>query len=461
MGNSYEQYYENTSKIPFRRKELAGYLFAGIGDSALSGVVNTFFMIFATAVLKISPITIGTILLITKFIDAFCDPIVGYLIDNTRTRYGKLRPYILFGGIFWAAMTFLLFINPGFTSEAMRIAYVATIYILWGIGFSLLDVPYWSMSATMTTDPQKRNSLVSLTKSATTMGTIIVSLIGGVLVSYFASMPYSGEGYTYLGWLFSLIAAFSFIVLFILSKERIKPSSSKTSLKSMIHILRINKPLQSFIISQFFQVLTMVITMITSYYAIYNLGSIALLSFIMIPTMIGFLLTPVVVPKLLKRLETPKLFLYNGIASLIIGAVYFAVGYNNLIFVFLISILSGFFMSVSMTLSTIYVVDSIDYAEWKTGYRAEGIMFAVQSLTAKIMSAFGSFVTGLLLTYIGLDTAVTTQSSSTLQGLFFIYAFGVGISSVLGSIPLLMCKYKGQERKRILSELQMNRAEVQ
>ncbi|MNC22482.1 Inner membrane symporter YihP [compost metagenome] len=118
-------------------------------------------------------------------------------------------------------------------------------------------------------------------------------------------------------------------------------------------------------------------------------------------------------------------------------------------------------MSVSMTLSTIYVVDSIDYAEWKTGYRAEGIMFAVQSLTAKIMSAFGSFVTGLLLTYIGLDTAVTTQSSSTLQGLFFIYAFGVGISSVLGSIPLLMCKYKGQERKRILSELQMNRAEVQ
>ncbi|OKP94252.1 MFS transporter [Paenibacillus sp. P46E] len=461
MGKSYEQYYENTSKIPFRRKELAGYLFAGIGDSALSGIVNTFFMIFATAVLKISPITIGTILLITKFIDAFCDPVVGYLIDNTRTRYGKLRPYILFGGLFWAALTFLLFINPGFTSEAMKIAFVATVYTLWGIGFSLLDVPYWSMSATMTTDPQKRNSLVSLTKSATTMGTIIVSLVGGVLVSYFAPMPFSGGGYSYLGLLISLIAAISFIVLFIVSKERVKPTSSKTSLKSMIHILKINKPLQSYIISQFFQVLTMVITMITSYYAIYNLGSIALLSFIMIPTMMGFLLTPVVIPKLLKRIETPRLFLYNGIASLIVGAVYFTVGYGSLILVFLISILSGFFMSISMTLSTIYVVDSIDYAEWKTGYRAEGIMFAVQSLTAKIMSAFGSFITGLLLAYIGLDTEATTQSSSTLQGLFFIYAFGVGISSVLGSIPLLMNKYKGQERKRIQSELEASRAASQ
>ncbi|MCL6605111.1 MAG: glycoside-pentoside-hexuronide (GPH):cation symporter [Paenibacillus sp.] len=461
MSNGFEQYYEKTTKTPFKKSELASYLFGGIGDSAISGVVNTFFMIFATAVLKISPITIGTILLVTKFIDAFCDPVVGYLIDNTRTKYGKLRPYILFGGLFWAAMTFLLFFNPGFTSEAMKIAYVATIYTLWGIGFSLFDVPYWSMSAILTPDAQKRNSLVSLTKSATTLGSIIVSLTGGVLVTYFASMPNSGQGFSYLGWLFSAIATISFIVLFVVSKERVKPSSAKTSFKSILHILKVNKPLQSYIVSQFFQVLTMVITMITGYYAIYNLGSIAMLSFIMIPIMIGFLLTPIIIPKLLERIETPRLFLYNGFASLIVGAIYFIVGYDNLVFVFIISLLSGMCMSVSMTLSTIYVVDSIDYAEWKTGIRAEGTMFAVQSLTAKIMNAFGSFITGVLLTVIGFNTAVETQSSSTLQGLFFIYAFGVGISSVLGSIPLLMNKYKGQERKRVLSELAERRGELQ
>ncbi|WP_019910969.1 MFS transporter [Paenibacillus sp. HW567] len=461
MSKGFDQYYENAVKAPFKKRELVSYTIGGLGDSVLSGLVSTFFMIFATSVMKISPITIGTILLVTKFVDAFCDPVVGVLMDNTRTKYGKLRPYILFGGLFWAAITALLFFNPNFSSHALQITYVALIYTLWGIGFSLFDVPYWSMSAIISTDPQKRNSIVSLTRSATTLGSLMVSLTGGLLVSYFARSPHSGQGYSYLGWLFSLLAAISFITLFIVSKERVKPRTEKTSFKSIVNILKINKPLQAYIVSQFFQVLTMVVTMLTSYYAIYNLGSIALLSFIMVPTMIGFLLTPLVIPKLLKVVRTPQLLLYSGIISVITGAIYYIVGYQNLTFVFIISIFAGFFISMSMSLSTIYVVDSIDYAEWKTGYRAEGLMFSIQSLTAKIMSAFGSFVTGILLTAIQFNTDAVTQSAFTLKGLFFITAFGAGISSILGSIPLLICKFKGRERDRILSELSDNRAKKQ
>jgi len=456
---NFEQYYEKTAKTPFKKKEMVSYTFGGLGDSILSGMVSTFFMIFATAVLKISPITIGTILLISKFVDAFCDPIVGVLMDNTRTKYGKLRPYILFGGLFWAAMTALLFINPSFASETLKIAYVFVVYTLWGIGFALFDVPYWSMSAIITTDSNKRNSIVSLTRSATTIGALIVSLAGGILVSKFADLPYSGQGYSYLGWLFSILAAISFVILFFVSKERVKPQTEKITCKSMINILKINKPLQAYIISQFLQVLTMVTQALTSYYAIYNLGNISLMSFIMIPIMIGFLLTPVIVPKLLKVIEITKLFFYSAIASLAVGVIYYVVGYESLTFVFIISIFSGLFMSMSMTLSTLYVVDAIDYAEWKTGYRAEGIMFATQSLTAKIMSALSSFVTGVLLTMVGFNTSASTQSSFTLNGIFFMFVLGAGISALLGSIPLLMCKYKGKERMKILEELRRKREE--
>jgi sugar (glycoside-pentoside-hexuronide) transporter len=455
----FEQYYEKNAKVPFRKKEMVSYTFGGLGDSFLSGIVTTFFMIFATAVLKISPITIGTILLISKFVDAFCDPIVGVLMDNTRTKYGKLRPYILLGGLFWAAMTALLFINPGFASETIKIAYVFVVYTLWGIGFALFDVPYWSMSAIITTDSNKRNSIVSLTRSATTVGGLIVSLSGGILVSYFADMPFSGQGYSYVGWIFSLLAAASFIVLFFVSKERVKPQTEKITFKSLIHILKINKPLQAYIISQILQVPLIVTQALTSYYAIYNLGNISLMSFIMIPIMIGFLTTPIIVPRLLKKIEITKLFLYSSIASLIVGTIYYVVGYENLIFVFLISIFTGLFMSMNMTLSTLYLVDSIDYAEWKTGYRAEGLMFATQSLTAKIMSAISSFVTGALLTLVGFNSATTTQSGSTLNGIFFIFVLGAGISALLGSIPLLMCKYKGRERMKILEEVRSRRKE--
>jgi sugar (glycoside-pentoside-hexuronide) transporter len=459
--NSFERYYEDTAKTPFKKREMVSYTLGGLGDSILSGIVSTFFMVFATSVMKISPITIGTILLITKFVDAFCDPTVGVLMDNTRTRYGKLRPYILLGGLFWSVLTVLLFINPGFSSESLKIAYVFIVYTLWGIGFSLFDVPYWSMSAILTTNPEKRNSIVSLTRSATTLGAIIVSLTGGILVSYFARFPQSGQGYSYFAWIFSALAALSFVTLFLVSKERVKPRAEKISFKSIMEILKVNKPLQAYIISQFLQVLTMVSQGLTGYYAIYNLGNISLMSFIMVPIMIGFLLSPVIVPRLLKLVEISKLFFYSAIASVVVGAIYYVGGYHNLIFVFIISIFSGLFMSMSLTLSTLYVVDSIDYAEWKTGYRAEGLMFAAQSLTTKIMSALASFITGLILTMVQFNNGAHTQSSFTLQGIFFFFVLGSGISSLLGSIPFLMCKFKGKARMNILEELRGKRRTVE
>jgi Na+/melibiose symporter-like transporter len=114
-------------------------------------------------------------------------------------------------------------------------------------------------------------------------------------------------------------------------------------------------------------------------------------------------------------------------------------------------------MSMSLTLSTLYVVDSIDYAEWKTGYRAEGLMFAAQSLTAKIMSALASFITGVILTMVQFNIGVHMQSSFTLHGIFFFFVLGSGISSLLGSIPLLICKFKGKERMEILEDLKGKR----
>jgi Na+/melibiose symporter-like transporter len=112
-------------------------------------------------------------------------------------------------------------------------------------------------------------------------------------------------------------------------------------------------------------------------------------------------------------------------------------------------------------LSTLYVVDSIDYAEWKTGYRAEGLMFAAQSLTTKIMSALASFITGLILTMVQFNNGAHTQSSFTLQGIFFFFVLGSGISSLLGSIPFLMCKFKGKARMNILEELREKRRTVE
>lgn len=230
--NRFTAYYEKTANKPFKRREMGFFAIGGVGDALISSTINTFFMIFATTVMQISPLTIGTVLLITKFVDAFVDPVVGVLVDNTRSRYGRLRPYILIGGIFWAIMTALLFYNPGFTSQSIKIAYVFIVYILWGIAFSSFDVPYWSFSAVITTDTEKRNSIVSITRAAITIGAMIVSILGGILISVFAKFPNSGGGYSYVAWIFAALAAISFIGLFFNVNERVKPTTEKISFKS-------------------------------------------------------------------------------------------------------------------------------------------------------------------------------------------------------------------------------------
>lgn len=182
--------------------------------------------------------------------------------------------------------------------------------------------------------------------------------------------------------------------------------------------------------------------------SIYNLGGIEMMSYIMAPMVVGFIISPFIIQKLLKRIEGPTLFLYNGIASILVWSIYFIVGYENSVFVLIISVFFGFCFSIGMTLSTVYLLDSEDYAEWKTGYRAEGLMFATQSLILKIMSAFSSFIVGLLLTMIGSNNDLATQTASTNQGIFFVLSGG--ISLLLDAIPLMICKYKGKQKGKIL-----------
>ncbi len=161
-------------------RDYVSYGFAGFGQNMVYGMMNTYLMIFYTDVFIIPSTTVGTMFLIAKLWDAINDPIMGTFVDRTRTKYGKMRPYLLYMPVPIAVITILLFIAPGFSLSG-KIIYMYITYILWGMIYTVCDVPYWSLSSVMTPHVGERTNLVSFTRFMTGVGiaipTVVVSFL--------------------------------------------------------------------------------------------------------------------------------------------------------------------------------------------------------------------------------------------------------------------------------------------
>jgi|SRR5690554_135630 len=157
------------------KKEIASYGVAGLGQNIVYLFSSTFLAIYYTDVFKISPVIVGVLVLTARVWDACNDFIMGVIVDNTRTKWGKLRPYLLIAPIPIAILTVLTFTAPDLTSS-LKIVYIFVTYILWGMAYTLGDVPYWGLQAAMSHDSKERTKLITFTRLMTMIGTAIVLL---------------------------------------------------------------------------------------------------------------------------------------------------------------------------------------------------------------------------------------------------------------------------------------------
>ena len=167
------------------RKEKLSFTVAAFGRSGIYTIMTMFYMVFLVDVvfqgMKNAGVTASTIILAGRIFDAANDPIMGMIVDRTRTKWGKMRPYLLFSPIPIAITTILLFWAPGFASSGAKIAYAAVTYILWGVMFTIQDVPFWGLSAVITPNEQERTSFLSTARLGSTFGGILPSLLIPVL----------------------------------------------------------------------------------------------------------------------------------------------------------------------------------------------------------------------------------------------------------------------------------------
>lgn len=413
----------SASYVALGTKEKIGYGFGDLASNLSFGFVSLFLLYFYTNVYGISAAQASLIFVIARVIDAGFNIFIGYVVDKTNTRFGKLRPYLLFGSIPLGILTVLCFTA---VDSDMKFYYALISYTVYCMAYTAVNTPYSAMTNMMTQHEGSRASLSVYRFVFAMIGYLIVSTNAEYLIGFFTEPK---EGYIFAVSCFALLATFFFLACFGMTKERVTVQADATppTLKEMVNAISCNTPLVHLsMFTVFFYIAYILWMAIAIYFIKYILQDEAFTAqFFAIQTgayIVGTILCEKLVAVLGKKKLTLIALVFGSVALLIQyffaqTNVYFVM---TCIFVFSMSLGMGFVTMWSM------IADTVEYAEWKTNVRAEGAIYGFFNFVTKIAMAIGGGLAGLLLDYYGYSAEQITDSAI------------VGINIMMTLVPALM-----------------------
>ena len=378
--------------------EKLGY---GLGDTASHFVwdmVGFWLLFFYTDVYKIPAAAAGTIMLIARFWDMGIDPVIGLISDRTRTRWGKFRPYILFGALPYAILAILTFTTPDFGVTG-KIIYAGATYVLLMTAYAAINLPYSSLAAVMTSDTYERAGLNTYRFICAFGGQFVVTGLTLWLVEFLGGAD-KARGWQHTAILFGFLSLVFFFITFKTSKERVQPLKSlEGSIKGDLKGLFKNRP---WIILAIVGIVSFVMFAMQNaaiaYYFKYYIGkedSVQL--FNVIGTIALIVALPFSKP-LAKRFGNKNVFIGSSLISGVFFISLYLPGEKNIITIYTLNIFAKMAYAPAVPLLWTMIADSADYSEWKTGRRATGLYFSAATFAQKAGWGIGAAIAGCLLT---------------------------------------------------------------
>lgn len=455
-------------------KELIFYSLGLFGLQAIIFYINSYQVEFysGSGMIEASKMVIVTfIILAAKLVSAVFDPLIGNLIDSKKGgKHGKLKPFIVISTIPLSILTVLIFCKVNLTGFALY-AYIFVTTTLWSVAMTLGDVPSQGMSAVITPNPTERNNLIGFSGTLKSIGqaapyvvvpAVCLCVPGGAGIEG----TISTTEYLWCAIVISVLGSLMFLGIFFFNKERVPYEAERVSLKDMFGIIKNNKYLLLVVASYFLGFARQGAMAIQAQTANAILGGANKIIILGISTAVGTVISMAVTPILIKKFDEKKVFIamsiYGGVSSVLAYLV--AVWTNfNLIALIATLFLMGLQFGAVNIMPMIMVADSVDYYEWKTGKRTEGVAYAVLSLCIKVTLALGAAVclAWVFADFTGYQANMTEFSDSVKKGVFFSYTVIPGITSALAAIPIFFYDLVGDKKKQISADLAAHRGVVE
>lgn len=356
----------------------------GFGDMASQFVwtfVGSYLTIFYTDIVGLAPIAVSAIMLIARVWDAVNDPMMGAIAERTRSKFGRFRPWVAFGCPFLAIFGVLTFTNPFGGGSTAGVLWAAITYLVAGMIYTLVNIPYGALAAVMSEDADQRNMINASRSIGMNLGMVIVNAVSAGMALKFSGAGAevaNGHGYMMTAVVYGIISIPLFLIVFKTAKEVVKPAGEppKFSFKDTIGNLVKNKYLM---IVTLIMILIMTAFMgriaVTAFYVIYCLGSFQLIALIMTIPSLGGIVGSFFVPALAKKFGKRNCLILSGIVQGIGLLIIYFSPFDNIPMVIIGDCIFGLF-NIGFPLSLSMVADSVDYMEYKAGVRTDGTAYA-------------------------------------------------------------------------------------
>lgn len=495
-------------------KEKYMYLFGMAGQNIIYNVIAASLAYYLQFTILIPAMAVGTIMTLARVWDAFNDPMMGTIVDRTRTKIGKCRPYLLAIPAPILVITVLCFLNFGFFDpskemfegpNALIVIWAGVTYLFWGMTYTVGDIPLWSLPSLMTENKDDRGKLLALARIFGGIGGGIAMLgaqplaiaLGKKLIPFAAKITDFGAnssvtkeaagerlGFVLTALIFGVLGCGLFQLVGIFSRERIKPSQEKYGLGKNFSLMWTNKPFRQILLSGLmgspkFLLGLAAMPLVSYYYANKDPKKIIFYMVILGGGMfLGQFIAMAVAPNVAKKYGKKHVYNYGNL----IGAIpYISIfimykiaphSLTSPLFIvisFVLFCLGGAATGFTSVMSTLMISDAVDYEEYHNGIRPDGVFFSGQSFLTKLNTGIATMISAAAYTAAGFtDAAVAGINEAITQGhvirleeqyspymfvLFFIVSVPPAVGSVLSVIPTWRYCLDDKEHERILGEL--------
>ena len=399
-------------------KEKVSYGLGAVGKDMVYMLSASYILYYYQDLLGVNAIAMGMILMAARVFDAFNDPIMGVLVAKTKTKWGKFRPWLFIGTILNAIILFFMFSAPSSLNGKGLVAYAAVFYILWGVTYTMMDIPYWSMVPAFTEGGKERENLSTLARSCAGVGSALITVITLISVQNLGG----GDEIAGFRW-FTLIIAVLFVVFITLTCVNIKEKSTvdvdSPSVSQMFKALLSNDQAMAVVLAIVLINCSVYITSnLVIYFFKYDFGGEKWYdSFTVFNTFGGavqILAMMLFFPVLRKFFNTIKIF-YISIAMAFLGYLSLLIlvftSMNN---VFILFIPAFFIFSANgmlIVLTTVFLANTVDYGEIKNNRRDESVIFSMQTFVVKLASGVAVLISSICIHLCGFkkDTSNTEE----------------------------------------------------